>query len=175
MRRSRLCALTALGLCVVAACPGFADDMFQSAPGPASVEPPKPHRSATPAEPVEPRLPSPVSAPAVTPPVSAGNRVLGFTWMYKFQPEPGLRAWSNIAADAWTERYPSGQSSTFHVRSRMTVDGCLGTLVFRDIETNFEVFIPDGGCPHMVARFRRDQGSWNLLGEMRDITYASGR
>jgi hypothetical protein len=173
---SKLCGLVVLGLGLLTACPGFADDPFQSAPALVAPAPARPPRQSPPppTQAVEPPYVPSERPAAIAAPLPAA-RVVGFSWMYAGQPEPGLRVWSNTAAGTWAERYPSGQNSIFQVRSRVAVDGCPGTIVFRDIETNFEVFIPDGGCAHMVARFRHDQGNWNLLGEMRDITYAAGR
>jgi len=99
-----------------------------------------------------------------------GDLVRYFTWVYNFQPEPGLRIWSRDASNRWSERYPSGRiAKVFDTLKTSSNEGCNGQLVSSSSEPNFEIFIPNKGCGRMVARFRRDGGSWSNLGAMQDI------
>jgi hypothetical protein len=92
-----------------------------------------------------------------------------FTWEYDFEPEPGTRVWSRKGS-SWSERYPSGKvAKVFDTISNGSVKGCAGQLVSRTADPSFEVFLPNKGCPKMVALFRRDMGPWGAMGSMREV------
>lgn len=81
--------------------------------------------------------------------------------------EGGARYWS-WKGDRWEERYPSGKFDNFIEPNRVTLDGCPGTTAIRS--TNHDmIFIPDKGCPAMIVRWRRGNGAWQYLGQMRDV------
>lgn len=84
-------------------------------------------------------------------------------------PEPGRRDWKRLAKDRWEERYPSGFAETFQVRKRIRVGDCPGVRVSKPRAENFEIFIPDRGCPAMVIRYRHNAGAWNYLSQMLDV------
>ena len=92
-----------------------------------------------------------------------------FTWTYNFEPEPGQRVWSRKGS-RWSERYPSGKvAKVYDTVVPGAVQGCRGQLASHKADPGFEVFIPNVGCPRMVALFRRDMGAWSQLGPMRDV------
>jgi hypothetical protein len=106
------------------------------------------------------------------PPETAKTRVTGFT--YRTPPDeidPGLRVFRFEPDDTWSVTYPNGTVSRgSRVRARVVLDGCNGTVVGPPDEPEFAVFIPDKGCPGMIARWRRgNSGTWNILGEMQNI------
>jgi hypothetical protein len=105
------------------------------------------------------------------PPETAATRVVGFT--YRTPPQeidPGLRVFKREADDTWSNTYPSGHVDRGgRVRARVIVDGCNGTVIGKDTEPDFAVFIPDKGCPGMMARWRRGTGHWNVLGPMQNV------
>jgi hypothetical protein len=84
--------------------------------------------------------------------------------------EAGRRDWRRVDATHWTETYPGGKVSRFIVKTRITLSGCVGTVVANESETNFQVFIPDKGCPSMSLWFRREQQNWINLAPIFDVT-----
>src|SRR4051794_36380440 len=98
------------------------------------------------------------------------SEVQYFTWVYQFNPDPGLRIWSRDPSGIWHERYPDGrENASFSLVSRETVDNCVGAVVRNMKDQNFEVFIPDQGCDRMWARFRTNNGPWKRPAEMKDV------
>jgi hypothetical protein len=106
------------------------------------------------------------------PPETANTRVVGFTYDTPPQEiDPGLRVFRLEPDNTWSVVYPSGTVSRgSRVRARIILDGCNGTVVGPPDEPEFAVFIPDKGCPGMIARWRRGfSGPWNILGAMKNI------
>jgi hypothetical protein len=103
------------------------------------------------------------------PQATPSTRVVAFAWQTSpMEVKPGLRFWSD-RGDYWEEQYPDGQTDKFIGPGRLELGGCVGTTVSRIEEPNFQVFIPDKGCPAMVARWRRGDAQWNVLGQMMDV------
>jgi len=105
------------------------------------------------------------------PPVNASTRVVAFTYMTPPQEvDPGLRQFRLAADGTWSNRYPSGHvDARFRTRRRILLDGCAGTVIGRDSEPEFALFIPDKGCPGMMARWQRSGSHWHILGRMENV------
>lgn len=95
--------------------------------------------------------------------------VASFNFYYHFNPSPGLRTWSLDSSNRWHERYPDGTESVFDKVRRGSLSGCSGSVATHSSEPNFHVFVPDLGCPRMVAFFIGDDGHWKMLGKMENI------
>ncbi|MGA0560882.1 hypothetical protein ACO2RV_00440 [Ancylobacter sp. VNQ12] len=114
--------------------------------------------------------PTPNYRPEPADVMGADSLVRYFTWMYNFEPEPGLRTWSRDDLNRWSERYPSGRvAKVFDTVEASSVGGCNGQLVSRSTDPSFQVFIPNKGCKNMVAKFRRGDDPWSNLGKMEDV------
>lgn len=104
-------------------------------------------------------------------PETEATRVTAFD--YRTPPgeiDPGLRRFRRQAGGAWHVTYPSGHvDKGAKIRVRAIVEGCAGTVIGKDAEPEFAVFIPDKGCPGMMARWRRGEGGWNLMGAMLNV------
>ena len=98
-------------------------------------------------------------------------RVVGFSYQTPPQEvDPGLRIFRREADDTWTNTYPSGHTEKgSRVRARIVLEGCNGSVIGPNDEPDFAVFIPDKGCPGMMARWRRGAGHWNVLGSMQNV------
>jgi hypothetical protein len=122
-----------------------------------------------------PNLPTPSdalpSSSKVNSPNSDNARIDSFS--YETSPleiEPGQREWFRQTNDKWIERYPSGKETSFVTKARLTVGGCLGTVVAPEQEENeLQVFIPDRGCQTMALWFRRTTQDWIYLQRMTNI------
>lgn len=131
-------------------------------------------------------VPSPVSQPVlqpavnaapsytygpVAPPESAATRVVAFN--YRTPPQevaPGLRRFKRDADGTWSNTYPNGHVDRgARERARALIGGCPGSVIGKNDEPEFAVFIPDKGCPGMMAKWRRGVGAWNILGPMENV------
>lgn len=108
--------------------------------------------------------------PVGSAPESAFRPVKSFDFDYRFNPDPGLRAWSLDAFNRWHERYPNGTDSVFDEVSRGSLWACPGFVATNSVDPDFHVFVPDMGCPRMIVSFIGHEGIWKMLGEMRDIS-----
>ncbi len=93
-----------------------------------------------------------------------------FYFDYPFEP-PGRRDWRLVKPDRWLEVYPDGRFEAFRVTEVAQLGACLGMLTQKENEESFEVFIPFDGCDKMWLRFRRGQGEWQWLGEMKEVQW----
>lgn len=115
---------------------------------------------------------------------SAYTRVTSFTY-FKPPPEvdPGFRIWRREADDTWSTTYPSGRVDRgWRIRRRiwfsswgavagvtLPLKGCYGSVISKDKEPEFVVFIPDRNCFRMTAYWRRGEGDWDVLGPMHNV------
>jgi hypothetical protein len=109
-------------------------------------------------------LPAAAQRDAIASPISS--------FVYQTSPsevDPGRREWQRIRPGHWTETYPHGQISYFSEKTRITLNGCSGTVVINDSEPNFQIFISDKGCTPMALWFRRENQNWIYLRPMTEI------
>ena len=113
---------------------------------------------------------SPQSAQPIRPDDALG-RPIHFSVDYTFQPDPGIRDWTQVKPGVWFERYPNGQQFTaFREKGRTTLDGCPGSVLERTSEQGADVFIPDKGCSLMWVRFRQlGSQQWQWFQKMQDV------
>ncbi len=126
-------------------------------------------KHSTPAKPAH----SEIAALNLGPRAIAGSerkRVIAFTYQTPPQEiDPGLRIFRRVPDGRWTSTYPSGFVDKGRERGRIALDGCNGTVIDKEAEKNFYVFIPDKGCPGMMLRFKRGAGSWVIFGHMENV------
>jgi hypothetical protein len=119
------------------------------------------------------QVPTIVPVQRTSPPIQQGavSPISSFAFQTSPQEvEPGRRDWRRIDGAHWTETYPSGKTSRFETTARINIDGCAGTAVANENERNFQVFIPDKGCPSMSLWFRRgQQQGWVRFAQMIEI------
>jgi hypothetical protein len=115
-------------------------------------------------------------------PTPDSARVKAFTFDYRFEPQPGLRRWSDIGNDQWQEEYPDGERTLFHTLGPTDIGQDRG-IIERRVDSNpftsspcegsFEVFIPDKDSRLMWTRFRSfangKWSDWAFLGEMHSL------
>jgi hypothetical protein len=109
---------------------------------------------------------------AAAPVAHAEKRVALVIGNAKYQHEAHLNNPLNDAREvaAALKTYPSGHVDRgMRIRARVVVSGCSGSVVGHDHEPEFALFIPDKGCPGMMARWRRGGGPWNILGPMQNV------
>ncbi len=93
-----------------------------------------------------------------------------FVWDYEFEP-PGRREWRMVNQNRWLEVYPDGRAQAYAVREVAQLGNCSGMLVAKEMEQDFQIFIPFNGCEKMWLRFRRGNGNWMWLGEMKEVEW----
>lgn len=71
--------------------------------------------------------------------------------------------------DMWTQEYPDHQSFQFPLSARIVLNGCVGSLLYRIDNLDFEIFIPDKGCGSMECFARVKKSPWDNLGRMDNI------
>lgn len=87
---------------------------------------------------------------------STATRLRGFTFMTPpGEFKAGMRRWKRVADDRWEEIYPDGTKQVSNILKRTNVGGCDGAIISGRLEPNFQVFLPDKGCPDMRFLFRR--------------------
>src|SRR6266542_4335497 len=104
-------------------------------------------------------------------PESKETRVNSFTYQAADPTNAGPRYWRrSVSGDGWVERTPAGDESFFQIDKRTNYGGCDGTVVSKIGEPNFQLLIPDRGCPNMELKFRRStNGNWMGLPRMENI------
>jgi pimeloyl-ACP methyl ester carboxylesterase len=77
------------------------------------------------------------------------------------------REWTRVLHDRWLEKYvDDGIDVNFHVKCRTTLEGCPGTVVYRETDKSFRAFIPDKGCNGMPFMIRTGKDGWGLVGKL---------
>src|SRR6266498_2670770 len=104
-------------------------------------------------------------------PESKETRVNSFTYQAADPTNAGPRYWRrSVSGDGWVERTPAGDESFFQIDKRTNYGGCDGTVVSKIGEPNFQLLIPDRGCPNMELKFRRSTNeNWMGLPRMENI------
>jgi hypothetical protein len=115
-------------------------------------------------------------APVSTPRDSSKNSVTRFSWdTSPDEIDPGTRQMIRQANGSWIEHYHTGAQALFLFLGRTSQRNCDGTLLEKEEEPGFEVFVPDSTCPAMHVLWRRDKGAWSILGKMKDVRLEGAR
>lgn len=103
------------------------------------------------------------------PPMFPSNPVTSFFYQATDPGNPGARYWTRTS-DSWIEKTPSGEQHLFRILKRISYSNCDGEIVSRVGDNNFQILIPDKGCPNMTMKFRRlPDVNWVSLPDMQAI------
>lgn len=105
-----------------------------------------------------------------------------FHYSYNFEPDPGLRVWTQKEEGVWVETSPSGTETRFVELRHAEVRGDRGVLLRRQKQTNgvweddgdFEVFFHLPGAKEPAIYFRSQSNpDWANWGRLGSITFGS--